>query len=312
MALDASLTILGTCILEIQISFSTLHRVGAQEGNPLQCYRSTEESASVLRTALAVIEHSLPGFERNRQQLHWPRLTAQTHSSALIQLTSLSNSAEKLSHNADSRVTRLPALIRRFYSRCSRDPLQKDAHRSWWETKVALCETAYKKKKNWPDSHDAAIQEVADSWDHPSWPHVLSNLRCIRDHPEGPPEKYSKPYKLQQVAWYNKAKAEDVLIRDIIGACRHLPEGFTSCKLAAYSPSVIIELAEFFHSQLVPVDLADSARVANNLRKILSLLGTSAGSRSFINTMRKGSPAYSLNAAFEEAFRMWEGVDGKP
>jgi len=44
------------------------------------------------------------------------------------------------------------------------------------------------------------IQEVADSWEHPDWLAVLENLRYIRDHPEGPSERYSRPYKLQQVA----------------------------------------------------------------------------------------------------------------
>jgi len=129
-----------------------------------------------LQAALAVIEHSQPGFESHRQQLHWPRLTAQIHAAALLQLTalaiSLCNSADRLSHEADStvtRVTRLPALIRRLCNRCSRDPLEKDSHRSWWETIVALCKTAQNKGKRWPDSHDVAIQEVADGCEHPNW-----------------------------------------------------------------------------------------------------------------------------------------------
>ena len=77
--LDSSSTLLGTCIREIQETRSRLCRVGAQDGNPLQCYRSAEESNTALRAALAVIEHSLPGSQSHRKQLHWPRLTAQTH-----------------------------------------------------------------------------------------------------------------------------------------------------------------------------------------------------------------------------------------
>jgi len=91
-----------------------VHRVGAQDGNPLQCYCSAEKSTTALRAALAVVEHSLPGFESHRQQIHWPRLTAQIHAAALLQLnalaTSLRNSADGLSHGEDSRVTRLQPL----------------------------------------------------------------------------------------------------------------------------------------------------------------------------------------------------------
>jgi len=155
--------------------------VGAQDGNPLQCYRSAEESTTALRAALVVGEHSLPGFESHRQQLHWTRLTAQSHAAALLQLntlaTSLRNSADRLSLGTDSRVTRLPALIRRLYNRCCRDPLEKDAHRSWWETMVTLCRTAQNKCKNWPDSHDRVIQEVAHCWKRPDWLVVLADLR---------------------------------------------------------------------------------------------------------------------------------------
>jgi len=92
---------------------------------------------------------------------------------------------------------------------------------------VTLCRTAQNKGKSWPDSHDIAIQEVADSWVHPKWPSVIVDLRYVKDRPEGPPEKYSRPYRLQQVAWHNQSKAEANLIRDISGVCRHLPEGFT-------------------------------------------------------------------------------------
>jgi len=51
-------------------AYSQLHRVGAQVGNPLQCYRSAVEGTTVLRAALAVVEHNRPGFESHRQQLH--------------------------------------------------------------------------------------------------------------------------------------------------------------------------------------------------------------------------------------------------
>jgi len=62
-----------------------------------------------------------------------------------------------------------------------------------------------------------AIQEVADSWEHPDWLVVLADLRYIKDCPEGPPEKYSRPYRLQQVAWHNHSKAGADLIMDISG-----------------------------------------------------------------------------------------------
>jgi len=136
--LDPSFTLWGTSIREIREACSQLHRVGAQVGNPLQCYRSAEEGTTALRAALAVVEHNRPGFESHRQQPHWPRLTAQSHEAALLQLNalavSLCNSADKLSLGADSRVTRLPAQIRRLYNKCCRDPLEKDAHRSHGHT----------------------------------------------------------------------------------------------------------------------------------------------------------------------------------
>jgi len=124
-----------------------------------------------LKAALAVVEHNLPGFENHRQQLHWPRLTAQSHEAALLKLNalaaSLCTSADRLSLGDDSRVTRLPALKRLLYNTCCREPLEKDVHRSWWETMVTLCRTAQNEGKSWPDSHDRAIQGVADSWEHP-------------------------------------------------------------------------------------------------------------------------------------------------
>jgi len=131
---------------------------------------------------------------------------------------------------------------------------------------VTLCKTAQNKGKSWPDSHDMAIQEVLDSWEHPSWPSVLSDLRYIRDRPEGPPEKHFRPFRLQQVAWNNQSQAGVHLIRDISGLRRNLPEGFTRCRPTAYSTSIIIELAELLYRHLAPVDPADSARVAKNLR----------------------------------------------
>ena len=39
------------------------------------------------------------------------------------------------------------ALIRRLYNKCRRDPLEKEAHRSWWETMVTLCRAALRKGK---------------------------------------------------------------------------------------------------------------------------------------------------------------------
>ena len=160
---------------------------------------------------------------------------------------------------------------------------------------VTLCRTAQNKGKSWPALHGMAIQEVADSWEHPDWPSVLSDLKYIRDRrPEGPPERYSRPYRLQQVAWHNQSKAGADLIRDISGLCRHLPECFSRCRLTAYSPSIIIELAGLLYSQPAPADPSDSARVAKDLRQIFCLLGPSAVSCNFINTMRKGSPSYSL------------------
>jgi len=109
---------------------------------------------------------------------------------------------------------------------------------------VALCRAALRKGKSWPETHDRAIQEVADSWEHPDWLAVLENLRYIWDHPEGPSEQYSRPYKLQQVAWHNQSKARAELIMDIFNVRRHLPKGFSRCRPTAYSPSIIIELAE--------------------------------------------------------------------
>jgi len=47
--------------------------------------------------------------------------------------------------------------------------------------------------------------------------------------------------------------------------------------------------------------------VAMNLQQILRYLGPPAASCNFINTMRKGSPSYSIAVASEEAFRTWEG-----
>jgi len=180
LRLDQSSSLWGIRIREIQEACFHLHQVGAQVGNPLQCCRSAEEGTIALRAALAVVEHNRPGFESHRQQPHWPRLTAQAHEAALLQLNalaaSLGNSADKLNLGADSRVTRLPALIRRLYNKCCRDPLEKEAHRSWWETMVTLCRAALQKGKSWPELHDRAIHEVADSWENPDWLAVLENL----------------------------------------------------------------------------------------------------------------------------------------
>jgi len=119
---------------------------------------------------------------------------------------------------------------------------------------VALCKTAQNKGKSWPDSHDVAIKEVANRWEHPNWSSILLDLRYIRNHPEGPPEKYSRPYRLQQATWHNQFKAGVDLISDISGLRRHLPEGFTRCRQTAYFPSIIIQLAELLYRQPVPID----------------------------------------------------------
>jgi len=177
---------------------------------------------------------------------------------------------------------------------------------------ATLCRTAQNKGKNWPDLYDREIREVANSWEHPDCLMVLKNLRYIRDRLEGPPERYSIPYKLQQVAWHNQSKAGANLIMDFSGLRRHLPKGFSLCRPTVYSASIIMELAELLYIQPAPADPTDSSRVATNLRHILGLLGPSAASSNFINTMRKGSPSYSLVMAFEEAFRTWEGKLAHP
>jgi len=130
---------------------------------------------------------------------------------------------------------------------------------------VTLCREALQKGKSRPKTHDRAIQEVADSWEYPDWLAVLENLRYIRDHPESPSERYSRPYKLQQVAWHSQSKAGVELIMDIFNVRQHLPEGFSWCSSTAYSPSIIIELAELLYIQPAPVDPVDSSWVAMNL-----------------------------------------------
>ena len=90
---------------------------------------------------------------------------------------------------------------------------------------------------------------------------------------------------------------------DISNVRRHLPEGFSRCSPTAYSPNIIIELAELLYIQPAPADPADSSQVATNLRQILRYLGLPAASCNFINTMRKLSPSYSIAMAFEDAFR---------
>jgi len=109
------------------------------------------------------------------------------------------------------------------------------------------------------------------------------------------------------VAWHNQSKAGAELIMDISNVRRHLPEGFSWCSPTAYFPSIIIELAELLSIQPAPADPVDSSRVATNLRQILRYLGPPAASCNFINTMRQGSPSYSIVMAFEDAFRTWEG-----
>jgi len=143
---------------------------------------------------------------------------------------------------------------------------------------VTLCLAALRNGKSWAETHDRAVREVADSWEHPDCLAVLENLRYIQDHPEGPSDRYSRPYKLQQVAWHNQSKAGAELIMDISNVRLHLPEGFSRCSLTAYSPSIVIELAELLYIQPAPADPADSSRVATNLRWILRYLGPPAAS----------------------------------
>ena len=76
VTLDSSSALWGTRVREIREACSHLPRVGAQVGNPLQCYSSAEEGTPALRAALAVVEHNRPGFKSHRQHPHWPRLTA--------------------------------------------------------------------------------------------------------------------------------------------------------------------------------------------------------------------------------------------
>ena len=70
MMLDPSSTLRGIRIREIREACFHLHKVGAQVGNPLQCYRLAEEGTTALRAALAVFEHNRLGFESHRQQPH--------------------------------------------------------------------------------------------------------------------------------------------------------------------------------------------------------------------------------------------------
>jgi len=141
---------------------------------------------------------------------------------------------------------------------------------------VTLCRAALRNGKSWPETHDRAIQEVADSWEHPDWLVVLENLRYIRDHPEGSSDRYSRPYKLQQGVWHNQSKTGAELIMDISNVRQHLLEGFSRCSPTAYSPSIIIELAELLYIQPAPADPADLSRVAMSLRQILRYVGPPA------------------------------------
>jgi len=124
---------------------------------------------------------------------------------------------------------------------------------------VVLCKTAQNKGRDWPDSHKETIQDVADSWEHPNWPSILSNLlyvRFLRDHPEGhgPWDKHFRPSRLQQVAWQSQSKAVLELIKGIAGLRRHLLEGFTRSEAGVHSSSIIIKLTELFYRQPGPAD----------------------------------------------------------
>jgi len=109
-----------------------------------------------------------------------------------------------------------------------------------------------------------------------------------------------------------QSKAVVDLIRDISGLHRHLPEGLSWCTPTAYPLSIIIKVAELLYSQPALADPTDLARVAKNLRQILCILGPSTASCNSINTMRKGSPSYSLVMAFEKTFKTWGGKLAHP
>jgi len=91
-ALDVLTTALGVLILDIRDACHQLQLTGIINGNPLQTYQSIDASTKALQAALAVIEHSYPGFEKSRQQLLWPSLPVQDHVSASLQLVALATS----------------------------------------------------------------------------------------------------------------------------------------------------------------------------------------------------------------------------
>jgi len=99
--------------------------------------------------------------------------------------------------------------------------------------------------------------------------------------------QHHKTYKLQPMAWHSQAKMGQNLIRRISQLRRQLPEGFSRCSPAFYSPSTIIRLTELFYQQPGPRGTQEAATMAGNLLQILGLLGPSALDCSLVNTMRR-------------------------
>ena len=69
------------------------------------------------------------------------------------------------------------------------------------------------------------------------------------------------------MAWHNQSKAGAELIMDISNVRLHLPEGFSRCSQAAYSPSIIIELAELVYIQPALVDYMQISAVHENSKE---------------------------------------------
>jgi len=82
------------------------------------------------------------------------------------------------------------------------------------------------------------IGQVVDSWDAPDCPQCLAKSWYIRDQPQREGGQQPKPYKLQPITWHSQTKKGNTMIKGITGICRHLPEGFTRCTPAFYSPSI--------------------------------------------------------------------------
>ena len=132
---------------------------------------------------------------------------------------------------------------------------------------------------------------MSDGWEAPNWPQGLVDLKYILDQSHKIEGQNQKPYRLQPMAWHSQAKTGHSLIRSISQLRRHLPEGFTRCSPAFYSPSTIIELTELLYQQPGPEGVMEAATMARNLRQILGLSDPSALDCSLVNTMRRGAPS---------------------